>query len=241
MLQLSEIISDSDFDELIPLLWHSYSQPRIALLPLLFPSEDDSPEAREKAVQMSKQVFLKMRHADPSSHWLKILDTDTGEIIGGCRWHVHESDPYEKSRGKPFVALTYPEGTERDFASLVLGQVLNPRAERYTRPHAHLHICFVHPEHRRRGVGSMMVEWGVTKADKMGVESFLEASFIARPLYEKFGFVVVTTEEADTTIEKPNKNWKSLEQRFLPYKWHCMWRPIGGKYEEGKTELPWSA
>lgn len=80
----------------------------------------------------------------------------------------------------------------------------------------------MHPEHRRRGVGSMMVEWGVTKADKMGVESFLEASFIARPLYEKFGFVVVTTEEADTTIEKPNKNWKSLEQRFLPYKWYVI-------------------
>ena len=135
MLQLSEVISDSDFDEIIPLLWHSYSQPRIALLPLLFPSEDDSPEAREKAMQMSKQVFLKMHHADPSGHWLKVLDTDTGEIIGGCRWHVHESDPYEKARGKPFVALTYPEGTERDFASLVLGQILNPRAERYVRPH----------------------------------------------------------------------------------------------------------
>jgi len=142
MLQLSEVISDSDFDELIPLLWHSYSQPRIALLPLLFPSEDDSPETREKAVQMSKQVFLKMRHADPSGHWLKVLDTDNGEIIGGCRWHVHESDPYEKARGKPFVALTYPEGTERDFASLVLGQVLNPRAERYVRPHTRMPADF---------------------------------------------------------------------------------------------------
>jgi hypothetical protein len=42
MFVLEEVISDSDFDALIPLLWHSYSQPRIPLLPLLFPVDEEN-------------------------------------------------------------------------------------------------------------------------------------------------------------------------------------------------------
>ncbi|KAF2188341.1 putative GNAT family acetyltransferase [Zopfia rhizophila CBS 207.26] len=239
MIELSEVKSDDDLDILTPLLWYSYSHPAIPFLPLLFPAPDDSPEGKDRAIQTSRQLFRKMHQADPSSHWLKVTDTETGEVIGGCRWHLHRADPYVSVRGKKFIAPTYPDGAEKDFASLVLGQVLNPRAERYAKPHAHLHICFVHPDHRRKGIGALLVAWGVGKADEMGVEAFIEATPIGKHLYETFGFVVVTTEEANTQIEKPSKRWEELESKFLPYTWHCMWRPVGGIYVEGETKLPW--
>jgi GNAT superfamily N-acetyltransferase len=219
MLKLSEVQSDDEFDTLIPLLWHSYSNPRIPFLPLLFSAQNDSPEGQERAIETSKQLFLKMHRMDPSSHWLKVTDSDTGEVVGGCRWHVHETNPYVGAKAAKFVAPFYSDSTEKDFATLVLGQILNPRAERYVKPHAHLHICFVHPAHRRKGVGALLMSWGVERADEMKMESFLEGTLIGRHLYEKFGFVVVSTEEAVTDVENASERWRQLEKKYLPYTW----------------------
>jgi GNAT superfamily N-acetyltransferase len=219
MLQLSEVCSDDDFDILIPLLWHSYSDPRIPFLPLLFSAQDDSPESREKAMAISKHLFLKMHHADPSSHWFKVTDSETSEVVGGCRWHVHKTNPYVGAKAANFVAPFYSDATEKDFTSLVLGQILNPRTVRYAKPHAHLHICFVHPFHRGRGVGALLMSWGVKKADEMRVESFLESTLIGKHLYEKFGFVVVTTEEAQTDSKDASEKWRQLEEMYMPYRW----------------------
>ena len=134
-LQLAEVISDSDFDELIPLLWLSYESPRIPLLPLLFPVEDESAAAREKAVQHTKESMMHMHHTDPSSHWLKVTDTDTNQIIAGARWHVHEVDPYSSAPEKPFVVTSWPEGDRRRYATMNIGHIILPRTKRYRRPH----------------------------------------------------------------------------------------------------------
>jgi GNAT superfamily N-acetyltransferase len=219
MLQLHEVQSDGDFDALIPLLWHSYSSPRIPFLPLLFSAQEDLPESKAKAMEMSKHMFLKMHHADPSSHWLKVVESETGEIVGGCRWHFHTTNPYEGAKPSKFVAPFSANETEKEFASLVLGQILNPRAERYCKPHAHLHICFVHPEHRRKGVGALMMTWGVGRANETKVEAFLESTPVGRHLYERFGFVVVATEEAQTEVQDASPRWRQLEQMYMPYTW----------------------
>lgn len=134
-LQLAEVTSDSDFDHLIPLLWLSYESPPIPFLPLLFPVNDESPKAREKAVQRTKEVMMHMHHADPSSRWLKVTDTDSDTIVAGARWHVHEADPYSSAPEKSFVVTSWPEGDRRKFATLNIGQVVLPRMKRYRRPH----------------------------------------------------------------------------------------------------------
>ena len=134
-LQLAEVTSDSDFDILIPLLWLSYENPRIPFLPLLFPVEDESAEAREKAVQRTKEIMINMHHVDLSSHWFKVTDTDTDTIIAGARWHVHQVDPYSSAPEKPFVVTSWPEGDRRKFATMNIGQVILPRMKRYRRPH----------------------------------------------------------------------------------------------------------
>ena len=134
-LQLAEVISDSDFDKLIPLLWHSYESPRIPFLPLLFPVEDESAEGRENAIQCTKEIMMRMHHADPSSHWLKVTDTDSNQIIAGARWHVHEVDPYSSAPEKPFVVTSWPEGDRRRYATMNIGQVILPRRKRYRSPH----------------------------------------------------------------------------------------------------------
>ncbi|KAF2771630.1 hypothetical protein EJ03DRAFT_325276 [Teratosphaeria nubilosa] len=59
------------------------------------------------------------------------------------------------------------------------------------RPHADLSILVTHPEHQRRGAGSMLVGWGCQKADERGLMCILTASEAGLPVYKKHGFVVV--------------------------------------------------
>lgn len=44
------------------------------------------------------------------------------------------------------------------------------------------------PEYRRRGVASGMIEWGTSRADKEGLETFVVSAPGARPVYLKHGF-----------------------------------------------------
>ncbi|KAF2729582.1 hypothetical protein EJ04DRAFT_502097 [Polyplosphaeria fusca] len=249
MFIFDEVTSDADFDELIALLWLSYSRPRIPLLPLLFPADEADPDGRAKAIETSKRMLLLAHHADPTGHWFKVTCSDTGKIVGGCRWHVNESNPYQTgaklvdqvdaASNETYQAPTYETGVAQEFASLILGQMLNPRARRYVRPHTHLHICFVHPDYRLKGVGTLLTTWGVEKADELQIESFIEASDMGRGLYQRFGFVVVSTDHANAERESPPEQWEALTKKFLPYFWHCMWRPVGGNFIEGETKMPW--
>lgn len=79
-----------------------------------------------------------------------------------------------------------------------------------------LQICFTDPAYRGRGAGSLMMGWGVRKADEMGLDSFVEASEIGSHLYKKFGFVTVSEEQTDTTVPNPSKEWQDMVTRFPP-------------------------
>lgn len=66
------------------------------------------------------------------------------------------------------------------------------RCRRFTGPkeaerHAVLGMIVTSPDYRRRGAASLLLRWGIEKADERGVEIYLESSVAGRPLYEKFG------------------------------------------------------
>ena len=44
------------------------------------------------------------------------------------------------------------------------------------------------PGHQRRGAGTMLLQWGCSIADDLGLITYLEATAVGRPLYEKVGF-----------------------------------------------------
>ena len=41
--------------------------------------------------------------------------------------------------------------------------------------------------YRRRGAASLLLQWGIERADERAVGIYLESSVAGRPLYEKFG------------------------------------------------------
>lgn len=68
----------------------------------------------------------------------------------------------------------------------------------------HLDFMFVHPEHLRRGIASMLYSHLETWADAQGIERiYTEASLTAKPFFEKQGFAVIvrqTVERNDVTL-----------------------------------------
>ena len=54
-----------------------------------------------------------------------------------------------------------------------------------------LDILAVDPAYQKQGIGSALVEWGVKKADRMGVEAVVESSVFEEGLYERYDFVYV--------------------------------------------------
>ncbi|GLI74783.1 hypothetical protein PoHVEF18_003031 [Penicillium ochrochloron] len=72
---------------------------------------------------------------------------------------------------------------------------LSDRGRRYPAWHEsqpgdeYLDMLGTHPDYRKRGAGSMLVQWGCDLADREGVAAYVDASKAGAPLYEKFGFV----------------------------------------------------
>ncbi|OCL15025.1 acyl-CoA N-acyltransferase [Glonium stellatum] len=146
-----------------------------------------SEESFTKVAEERRKEFHK-----PEYYRLKVVDTDSGEIIACAQWSVYphgKTEAGSKDDGKP--PYTPPEVNLPALKAL-LGPLRGANIEIMgTRPYVMLNTLTTLPEHQRRGAASMLVQWGVDKADEMGVETYLDSSIIARPLYERFGFEVV--------------------------------------------------
>ncbi|MCJ1347266.1 hypothetical protein MMC31_005488, partial [Peltigera leucophlebia] len=221
-LEVYEVKTDADWDEIVLLQVVSYETPFNPFL-VLFASPLGS---REEIIQETKVRQRQWHEADPTSRWIKVVDNETGKAIGGAQWNIHETNPYAKPPEKPLSAYWWPGGEEREYVEQALGQWMTPRVQRMNKPHLLLNICFVHPEHRRRGAASKLVKWGTNTADELGVESFVESTEDGRPLYLRHGFHVTNEFDLAPKKENPGEEWKKLDKKLRPMHGYFMWRPI---------------
>ncbi|KAL9578079.1 MAG: hypothetical protein Q9212_005948 [Teloschistes hypoglaucus] len=227
-LRLLEVKSDEEFTELIECEWLSYEQPYNGFFQLYCPTTGTGPNARAESMRESTDRQLAWHREDPTSSWLKVVDDDhSGKVVGAAQWNIHHSNPYPNGVEEN-DAFWWPEGEERRFASKALEQWHRPREARMSKPHVLLNICFVLPEYRRCGAGSMMVKWGVQKADELKLETFIEAAEPGIPLYLKQGFELVDYHVIDPTVEDPSERWKELKERLPPVRWAFMRRSATG-------------
>jgi GNAT superfamily N-acetyltransferase len=66
-----------------------------------------------------------------------------------------------------------------------------------------------HPECQKQGLASAILKSACERADRQGVEFYLDASAKGRPLYEKFGFVAemdkMDPEASSDPMRRPSK------------------------------------
>jgi GNAT superfamily N-acetyltransferase len=156
-------------------------------------SAQPSPKSIELLVEQGRRNLI-----DPTIRYLKVTNSDTGELIASAKWHLHLHPHNEPNADEACTASQrIPEERSAimdDFLELVHR---HRQACIGTRPHLALTNLSTRPAHRRNGAASIMIRWGLEVADEHGVETYTEAHEGSKTLYEKFGFKTVGEFELD--------------------------------------------
>ncbi|KAF1832569.1 hypothetical protein BDW02DRAFT_570954 [Decorospora gaudefroyi] len=227
-----------ELDAIMDVIWSANYTPYEPFMQLFFPVLGYTAACRELAIAESKERFWQCHQTDPSSHWFYALDTTTNKPVGSAQWVISTSNPFAAGTSK-LTAPWWPEGEYRSFCESILNQVYRPRSNWMTRPHCALNWMAVDPAHRSRGIGSLLMDVGVSRADKLDLECWLEASAMGRPLYEKFGFHSLLKIAFD--IERPcaSDEWRRCAHELTPDPCFAMWRPKKSA-AAGELRLPWA-
>ena len=97
------------------------------------------------------------------------------------------------------------------------------------------------PTHRRNGIGSLLMSVGVSQADTLHLECWMEATSMGKPLYEKHGFRSVFKFAFDMEKKDATDLWRKAQHELTPAPVSAMWRPRRGIWEtaEGSVKMPW--
>ncbi|CAI6341701.1 unnamed protein product [Periconia digitata] len=158
----------------------------------------------------------------PTSHLVKAIDVKNGGKIigaagffgpGGIQWSMKGSD------GKG-GNIDIPSHWDRNFRAF-FDKCQEEARESVLRGNHHvweLVQLYVDPVYQRKGVGRMLVDWGLKQSDEDHCPTYVEASPDSKPFYEKKGFRV----RAEAII--PGVAPENAE----PYKLYYMLRSAGG-------------
>ncbi|KPM34500.1 hypothetical protein AK830_g12070 [Neonectria ditissima] len=126
--------------------------------------------------------LISQRRADPACRWLKVVDpsidgSSEDKMIAFAMWYIWATPPSSSLSG------ARGPGSNPEACELFFGGMIRKRDELM-----HLKLLHTEPKHQKRGAASLLLEWGLKEAERLGFPAFLEASEQARPLYEKWGF-----------------------------------------------------
>lgn len=194
---------EADFAEFVPLQYSAFSS---GIAQKLNPAPH-TPEYIQKSIEKQIESFRN----EPDLHFIKVIDTDLGgKLIAGAKWRINETERTEEQAQAQIPSPT-PEQEGNEAAKEFLGYLASVRKRWMgTKPfycefgrHCHtcagwtddltsvLHLLVTHPEHQRRGAGTLLLRWGTERSDQAQLPAFLEASEEGLPLYEKLGFKAV--------------------------------------------------
>ncbi|KAK3115525.1 hypothetical protein LTR53_005020 [Teratosphaeriaceae sp. CCFEE 6253] len=136
---------------------------------------------------------IKCTHTDPA--------TGQQTIVACGEWFVY-AQPQTPSQHEEVDALLsgnwVVDHGQREQVQRCLQPIFDARRKWLRgRPCAVLVYLAVAQEWRRKGVASMIVQWGVQKCEQLGAVAYLEASEAGRFVYEKCGFEVVDTVQTE--------------------------------------------
>ncbi|KAG8408380.1 hypothetical protein J3459_017852 [Metarhizium acridum] len=120
---------------------------------------------------------------------IAVDDDLRGQIVGFALWEV----PSQNASDSELLpsAVSSPGLDERAFdemQSLLSNHVRKHFGDEGTNNMWHLDYLAVDPRHQRRGIGKLLLNWGMEKAKHDGRDCYLVATPAGKPLYESVGF-----------------------------------------------------
>lgn len=98
----------------------------------------------------------------------------------------------------------------------------------------------VFPHVQRRGIGRQLMQWGMAEANRLGLESFIEATDAGKGLYDGCGYREVARVGVELNLVDASYEWRTLAARLLPVGYTAMWRPVQGLWLAGEPEKTWT-
>ncbi|KAK1148159.1 hypothetical protein N8T08_010801 [Aspergillus melleus] len=161
------------------------------------------------SVNMARRIAEEL-DSDPTLHYLKAEDSRSGNMVALGKWHIYRGDQGLKawrSSTRTDNTMQIPFGLNSDVFELLL----------------------THPQHERRGAGSLITQWGCDMADKLGLDCYLESSDPGYPVYQRKGFKDFSHDPTENVIEyrvdefTGRRGFEEDKMRFT-----CMLRKPGG-------------
>ncbi|PQE15241.1 gnat family acetyltransferase protein [Rutstroemia sp. NJR-2017a WRK4] len=235
---VSEATTRAEVDAVALLVQKANRMPYRPFVAVQTPYAIDNPTAME----LSKEWFWQNHAHNPASHWITVHHSESGELVGAANWHINEKNAFPTPPPK-IEATWWPEGEKREFANFVLTQAFLPRMRWMRRGCAILNILATHPDHRRQGVGHLLMQFGEGKAKELNLECWSEAEGGAgregaRFLLEKHGWKPLLKYCIYGTKENMSEEWQELCHKCLPQEQYAMWKPKGGVWSDD-TVMPW--
>jgi hypothetical protein len=131
--QLGEINPEIDFPALARCLFEAYEHPHQKFIHIFFPVHESTQEAREMAISAAAARMHHSHTHDVTSYWQKVVDVETGSIVGGSLWKIHNENPFAHA---PALNPNWlPTDGSRAFVQNALESYVRPRARAAQRPH----------------------------------------------------------------------------------------------------------
>ena len=128
--------------------------------------------------------MLSYWHTTSTQYTVKCVDSATGAIVGMGMWDVYIT-PSDYTKGD----IGWLEGAERERAEALVKPFWTFREKLWTRErYVYCHLTAVHPKYERRGIGKLLMEYGMRIAEQADLPVYTEASQAAIKLYERIGF-----------------------------------------------------
>ncbi|KIW01769.1 uncharacterized protein PV09_06941 [Verruconis gallopava] len=165
---------------------------------LLTPNPSPSPEY---LVSATKSRLATMR-SNPAAHFMVVEDLDllpANPIIAAAHWDIYAEERTEAQVDALCHKADPPPDANAAAWTDFFGHFAESRRALGTKPVAVLHTLTVHPDHQRRGAGTLLMRTFVEQVDRAGVEAYIESSEMGKPLYARFGFAPVLERRFDLT------------------------------------------
>lgn len=123
---------DKDWLELMECLFLAHEDPEQKFFPLFYPTHGTREEALVEAAERTKNDCLR----DPTSYVQKVVDEDSGKIVGGALWNIYTSNPFPEGKAKEEIEVTwYPDDSSREYAAYVVNHFGKAHERMAKRPH----------------------------------------------------------------------------------------------------------
>ncbi|KAF2673190.1 hypothetical protein BT63DRAFT_410226 [Microthyrium microscopicum] len=185
--------------------------------PLTDADKDDFMRIHYDAFESIFQVFY---HKRPSPEGFKIMAEERTKVLGSPATRAFKA--VDSETGKIVAASVwkrYPEGRSNEEFLAELDSTSNFAPEQNVeawkavsahllqlrmniigaRPHLFLSGLIVDPEYQGKGIGKLLMQWGVEEADRYGLFGYIESSEAGKPLYAKYGFKDLCAVDFDIT------------------------------------------